>query len=165
VTRVAAAGRNAVAAVGTRGRVPSISDTYIENRHRVQPNHANNHGSVHGGNVMKWMDEVGAMSAIRLAGKPCVTANVDQLSFEAGVPTGDTVVIESYVFETGTTSVQVRLRAFREDPGTGERELTTESYFVFVAVDDEGRPAPVPDVSVDSERCRRLREAALDGRD
>ncbi|MEF8888340.1 MAG: acyl-CoA thioesterase [Haloarculaceae archaeon] len=145
--------------------MPSVSDTYIENRHRVQPNHANNHGSVHGGNVMKWMDEVGAMSAMRAAGQPCVTANVDQLSFEAGVPTGDTVAIESYVFETGHTSLQVRLKAFREDPGTGERERTTESYFVFVAVDGDGRPTPVPDIDVDSERCRRLREAALDRRE
>ncbi len=145
--------------------MPSISDTYIENRHRVQPNHANNHGSVHGGNVMKWMDEVGAMSAMRAAGQPCVTATVDRLSFEAGVPTGDTVVIEAYVFETGHTSLQVRLKAFREDPGTGERERTTESYFIFVAVDGNGRPTPVPEVTVDSERCRRLRAAALEGRE
>ena len=145
--------------------MPSISDTYIENRHRVQPNHANNHGSVHGGNVMKWMDEVGAMSAIRAAGRPCVTATVDQLSFEAPVPTGDTVVIESYAFETGRTSVQARLKAFREDPGTGEREPTTESYLVFVAVDGNGRPTPVPEVTADSERCRRLRAAALEGRE
>ena len=145
--------------------MPSISDTYIENRHRVQPNHANNHGSVHGGNVMKWMDEVGAMSAMRAAGQPCVTATVDQLSFEAGVPTGDTVVIEAYVFETGHTSLQVRLKAFREDPETGERDRTTESYFVFVAVDEDGQPTPVPDVTGDSERCRRLREAALAGQE
>ena len=150
---------------GSTGSMASISDTYIENRHRVQPNHANNHGSVHGGNVMKWMDEVGAMSAIRAAGEPCVTANVDQLSFEAGVPTGETVVIESYVFETGHTSLRVRLKAFREDPRTGERERTTESYFVFVAVDGDGRPTPVPEVTVGGDRCRRLREAALEGRE
>ncbi len=145
--------------------MPNISETHIENRHRVQPNHANNHGSVHGGNVMKWMDEVGAMSAMRAAGRPCVTATVDQLSFEAAVPTGDTVAIESYVFETGHTSLQVRLKAFREDPETGERDRTTESFFVFVAVDQDGQPTPVPDVTVDSERCRRLREAALAGQE
>ncbi|MFT4880702.1 MAG: acyl-CoA hydrolase [Natronomonas sp.] len=142
-----------------------ISETYIENRHRVQPNHANNYGSVHGGNVMKWLDEVGAMSAMRAADNPCVTANVDQLSFEAGVPTGDTVVIEAYVFETGQTSLQVRLKAFQEDPETGERERTTASYFTFVAVDEDGRPTAVPEVTANSERCQRLREAALDGRD
>ena len=145
--------------------MPSVSDTVIENRQRVQPNHANNYGSVHGGNVMKWMDEIGAMSAMRAAGETCVTANVDQLSFERPVPSGDTVVIESYAYETGRTSVRVRLQAYREDPRTGERESTTESYFVFVAVDEDGRPTEVPDLVVDSERCRRLREAALAGED
>ncbi|MFB6127361.1 MAG: acyl-CoA thioesterase [Halolamina sp.] len=145
--------------------MPSVSDTYIENRHRVQPNHANNHGSVHGGNVMKWMDEVGAMSAMRFAGAPCVTASVDQLSFERPVPTGDTVVIESYVYDAGRTSAKVRLRAFREVPRTGERELTTESYFVFVAVDDDGEPTAVPELTAEDERCRRLRETALAGED
>jgi len=142
--------------------VPSVSDTYIENRHRVQPNHANNYGSVHGGNVMKWMDEVGAMSAMRLAGTSCVTASVDRLSFERPVPTGDTVVIQSYVYDAGETSAKVRLKAFRENPRTGERERTTESYFVFVAVDEDGRPTGVPELTVEGERCRELRQAALD---
>ena len=144
--------------------MPSVSDTYVENRHRVQPNHANNYGSVHGGNVMKWMDEIGAMSAMRAAGETCVTANVDRLSFERPVPTGDTVVIESYAYESGRTSVDVRLQAYREDPRTGEREATTESYFVFVAVDEDGRPTAVPELAVASERCDRLREEALAGR-
>jgi uncharacterized protein (TIGR00369 family) len=141
--------------------MPSISETYIENRHRVQPNHANNYGSVHGGNVMKWMDEIGAMSAMRAAGDTCVTANVDQLSFERPVPAGDTVVIQSYAYETGRTSVKVRLQAFREDPRSGEREPTTESYFVFVAIDEDGKPTEVKDLTAGSERCRELREAAL----
>jgi acyl-CoA hydrolase len=145
--------------------VPSVSDTYIENRHRVQPNHANNYGSVHGGNVMKWMDEVGAMSAMRLAGQTCVTATVDQLSFDRPVPTGDIVVIESFAYESGRTSVKVHLQAYRENPRSGEREPTTVSYFVFVAVDEDGTPSPVPDLTVDGDRCRRLREMALDGED
>jgi len=145
--------------------MPSVSDTYIENRHRVQPNHANNYGSVHGGNVMKWMDEIGAMSAMRLAGETCVTANVDQLSFERPVPAGDTVVIQSYAFDSGRTSVKVRLQAYRENPRTGERERTTQSYFVFVAVDEDGAPTEVPDLEIASERCRELRDAALAAED
>ena len=140
--------------------MPTVTDTYIENRHRVQPNHANNLGSVHGGHVMKWMDEVGAMSAMRFAGAPCVTAQVDRLSFERPVPTGHTVVIQSYVYDAGRTSVRVRLHAFRENPRTGERESTTESYFVFVAVDEDGMPIPVPELVVVSDRDRELRAVA-----
>ena len=143
--------------------MPTLMDTYIENRERVQPNHANNYETAHGGIVMKWMDEIGAMSAMRLAGETCVTANVDQMDFQRPIPVGDTTVIRSYVYDTGRTSVKVKLRAFREEPRTGEREQTTESYFVFVAVDDEGRPTEVPDIQVETERGEELREVAFAG--
>jgi acyl-CoA hydrolase len=141
--------------------VPTISDTYIENRHRVQPNHTNNYESAHGGNIVKWMDEVGAMSAMRHAGRPCVTARINQLNFERPIPQGDTCLIESYAYAAGRTSVRVRLRAFRESPRTGDREQTTDSYFVFVAVDESGTPTEVPDLDVHSEQCRRLQDEAL----
>ena len=143
--------------------VPTVSDTYIENRERVQPDDANNYGSAHGGNVVKWMDEVGAMSAMRLAGTTCVTARIDSLSFERPIPQGDTCIVEAYAYATGETSVRVRLRAFREAPRTGEREQTTDSYFVFVAVDDDMKPTTVPELTVEGERCRELRDAALAG--
>ena len=143
----------------------SIEDTYIENRNRVQPNHANNYEAVHGGNVMKWMDEVGAMSAMRHAGESCLTASIDRMNFIEPVPVGDIVVLRSYVYEVGETSLKVRLRAFREDPLTGERRQTTESYFVYVAVDENNRPTAVPDLDVESERDERLLAAALEHED
>lgn len=142
--------------------MPTVTDTFIENRHRVQPNHANNLGSVHGGYVMMWLDEVGAMSAGRFAGEPCVTAMVNRLSFERPIPTGHIVVIQSYVYATGRTSVKVRLKALRENPRTGEQQRTTESHFVFVAVDSDGSPTEVPELAVETERDQALREAALE---
>ncbi|WP_323190352.1 acyl-CoA thioesterase [Halostella sp. PRR32] len=143
--------------------MPTLIDTYIENRSRVQPNHANNYGTVHGGNVMKWMDEIGAMSAMRFAGESCVTASIDNMDFRNPVPTGDTVAIEAYVHGSGRTSVRTRVRAFRENPRTGEREQTTESQFVFVAVDENGTPTTVPDLTVESDRGERLLRAAKAG--
>lgn len=139
----------------------TVSDTFIQNRERVQPDDTNNYHSAHGGNIVKWMDEVGAMSAMRHAGETCVTAHINRLDFERPVPQGQICVIESYAYETGRTSIRVRLRAFREDPRTGERERTTDSYFVFVAIDDEKRPTEVPDLVVETERCERLRDEAL----
>ncbi|AAG20512.1 MULTISPECIES: acyl-CoA thioesterase [Halobacterium] len=141
----------------------SISDTFMENRERVQPDDTNNYASAHGGNVVKWMDEIGAMAAMRHAGKTCVTARINSLDFERPVPQGDICVIQAYAYDTGHTSIKVRLRAFREDPRSGETEPTTDSYFVFVAVDDDMQPTAVPDLDVGSERCRELREAALAG--
>ncbi|MFC7059389.1 acyl-CoA thioesterase [Halovenus salina] len=141
----------------------NVSETYIENRERVQPNDTNNHATAHGGNVVKWMDEVGAMSAMRHAGASCVTAHISDLDFRRPVPQGDTCVIESYAYETGKSSIRVRVQVYRENPRTGEREQTTDSYFVFVAIDQDQSPIPVPDLTVDSERCRELRDAALEG--
>ena len=145
--------------------MPSLMETYVENREMVQPNHANNLDTVHGGNVMKWMDEVGAMSAMRFAGKACVTARVDEMNFRRPIFVGDTAVIEAYVYEAGETSVHVRLRAFREDPRTREREPTTESYFVYVGIDESGNPTAVPSLTVDSEEGERRRREALDDLD
>lgn len=141
----------------------TISDTYIENRERIQPDDTNNYGSAHGGNVMRWMDEIGALCAMRHAGETCVTASVNDLDFRRPIPQGDTCVIVGYAYATGRTSIRVRLRAFHEDPRTGEREQTSDSYFVFVATDGDGSPTPVPELEVGSERCERLRKAALAG--
>lgn len=135
--------------------------TYIENRKRIQPNDANNNGTAHGGVVMKAMDEFGAMSAMRFAGQTCVTAGVEDLSFRRPLPVGDIARVESFAYDAGRTSVKIRLRVDREDPRTGDCERTTESRFTFVAVDDDGHPVEVPDLSVESERGRDLREEAL----
>ncbi|AWB26642.1 acyl-CoA thioesterase [Halococcoides cellulosivorans] len=141
----------------------SVSDTYIENRERIQPDDVNNYGTAHGGNIVKWMDEIGAMSAMRHAETTCVTARINELHFERPVPEGEICVIESYVFRAGRSSIDVRLRAYREEPRTAEREQTTDSYFVFVAVDEEMQPTAVPELTVESDRCERLQRDALDG--
>jgi len=143
--------------------MPDLMDTFIENRWMVQPNHANSLGTTHGGNVLKWMDEVGAMSAIRFAGRDCVTARMDKVDFKRPIPVGETAMIEAYVYDAGETSIRVRLRAFRENPRTGESELTTQSYSVYVGIDEDHDPARVPDLTVSTDRGADLREAALDG--
>ncbi|AGN01135.1 acyl-CoA thioester hydrolase [Salinarchaeum sp. Harcht-Bsk1] len=145
--------------------MPTLLDSYIENRHRVQPNHANTVGTAHGGDVMKWLDEVSAMSAMRFAGETCVTARMDPIEFHRPIGVGDIAVIESYVYDTGNTSVRVRLTADRENPRTGERERTTTSHAVFVAVDENMKPTKVPDLMVETERGENLRAAALESRE
>jgi acyl-CoA hydrolase len=141
--------------------MPTPSDTYIENRERIQPNQTNNYDTAHGGIVMHLMDEIGAMAAMRFAGETCVTARVEGLDFRRPIPRGDIAAIEAWVYDAGRTSVKVRLRAHREDPRTGEREQTSGSCFTFVAVDEDGRPVSVPDVVVDTDRDRELRGEGL----
>lgn len=79
-----------------------VRETLIEDRNRVQPNHANNLGTAHGGNVPRWMDEGGAMSAMRFAGAPCVTAHIDSVDFEIPLELGEIALIEAYVYATST---------------------------------------------------------------
>jgi acyl-CoA hydrolase len=145
--------------------VPTPSETYIENRERIQPNQTNNYDTAHGGIVMKLMDEIGAMSAMRFAGETCVTARVTGLDFKRPIPRGDIAVIEAWVYRAGRTSVRVRLVASREDPRTGEREVTSESCFVFVAVDADGDPVAVPELGVETDRDRELRDLGLAAED
>jgi acyl-CoA hydrolase len=109
------------------------------------------------------MDEVGAMSAMRHAGESCVTAHISTLDFSRPIPQGDTCLIESYAYATGRTSIRVRLQVYREHPRTGKREQTADSYFVFVAIDENHSPVEVPELTVESDRCERLRDEALDG--
>ncbi|WP_290818665.1 acyl-CoA thioesterase [Halovivax sp.] len=139
-----------------------LMETYIQNREIVQPNHTNMLGKTHGGNVMKWMDEVGAMAAMRFAGETCVTARVDRMNFELPIRLGDTALVTAYVYDAGRTSVKTRVTVEREDLRTGESEKTTESYFVYVAIDEDERPTAVPELTVSSDRGERLRRAALD---
>jgi acyl-CoA hydrolase len=141
--------------------MPTIEETHIVNRERVQPGDANNYDSAHGGIVMKWMDEFGAMSAMRAARQSCVTAQMSRVDFERPIPIGDNARIESYAYATGRTSVRVHIGVSRENPHTGETEQTTSAYATFVAVED-GKPTPVPDLTAESERCKELRDRALE---
>jgi acyl-CoA hydrolase len=140
--------------------MPAVADTHIVNRERVQPTHANNYDSAHGGIVMKWMDEIGAMSAMRAAEQSCVTAQMSSVDFERPIPIGDNALVESYAYATGRTSVRVRIEVSAENPHTGETERTTTAYAIFVAIED-GKPTAVPDLEVRGEKCKELREKAL----
>lgn len=140
--------------------MPDLMDTYIENREMIQPNHANSLNTTHGGNVLKWMDEVGGMVAMRFAGRNCVTARMEQVNFRRPIEVGDNALLKGYVYDAGETSIHVRVRAFREDPRTTETELTTESHFVYVAIDDDFDTVSVPELTTDSERGEELQAAA-----
>jgi uncharacterized protein (TIGR00369 family) len=123
---------------------------------------ANVAGNVHGGVVMRLADTAAALAAIRHAGSLCVTVSVDELSFLEPVHVGDLLTLKASVNDVGTTSLEVGVRVEAEAPVTGERVHAATAYLVFVALDDEGRPRPVPPLltETDDER-RRQREARL----
>ncbi|MDY6774614.1 acyl-CoA thioesterase [Halorutilales archaeon Cl-col2-1] len=143
--------------------MPSLLDTRVENTEIVQPNDTNIVDTAHGGTVVKWMDETGGISAIRFAGNVCVTAGMESVDFHHPIHRGDAAVIRSYVYDVGTSSIDVRICVYSENLKTGERQLTTESYFTYVAIDDDGNPVEVPELEVETEKEKELRDEALEG--
>jgi acyl-CoA hydrolase len=134
----------------------ALETTYIENRALVQPDDTNNHDTAHGGIVAKWMDEVGAMSAMRFAGCEVVTASMRNLDFHAPIPRGDAALIRAFVAEAGTTSMDVALSVHAEDTRTAETTLTSDALFTYVALDGDGRPTAVPTLDASSARAAEL---------
>lgn len=123
---------------------------------------ANVAGNVHGGVVMRLADTAAALAAIRHAGSLCVTVSVDELSFLEPVHVGNLLTLLASVNAVGTTSLEVGVRVEAEDPVTGRRVHAATAYLVFVALDADGHPRPVPPLlcETDEER-RRNREAML----
>ncbi len=123
---------------------------------------ANIAGNVHGGVIMRLVDTAAALAAIRHAHGLCVTVSLDEMSFIEPVHIGDVVTIRAMVNDVGTTSLECGVRVEAEDPVTGERVHASSAYLVFVAIDEEGKPRPVPPLvaETDDER-RRQHEAQL----
>lgn len=124
--------------------------------------HANLAGIVHGGEVMKLVDTAAGIAAIKHAGGMCVTVSMDEMSFLHPVHVGDLLTVRASVNDVGTTSLEIGVRVEVEDVISGERRHTSSAYLVFVALDENGKPRPVPPLLADSaaER-RRQREAKI----
>lgn len=110
----------------------------------MQPEHANNLGNVHGGWVMKLVDEAGALACMRHAQRRVVTVAIDQMVFRQPIRIGDLVILNAEVTYAGRTSLEAEVQVTAENPVTGERTHTNTAYLVYVALDKKGQPASVP---------------------
>ncbi len=128
----------------------------------MQPEHANNLGNVHGGWIMKLVDEAGALACMRHAQRRVVTVAVDSLVFREPIKIGDLVILNAEVTYAGRTSMEAEVQVLAENPISGERTHTNTAYLVYVALDDEGRPTLVPPLTAETEdeknRMTRARE-------
>ena len=126
----------------------------------MHPEHANLLGNVHGGWVMKLVDEAGALACMRHAQRKVVTVAIDSMVFRQPIRIGDLVIINAEVSFTGRTSMEAEVTVLAENPITGEQMHTNTAYLVYVALDDEGRPTSVPPLKVKTEvEKRRMAEA------
>ena len=126
----------------------------------MQPEHANNLGNVHGGWIMKLVDEAGALTCMRHAQRRVVTVAIDTFVFREPIRIGDLVILNAEVTYAGRTSMEAEVEVVAENPVTGERVHTNRAYLVYVALDDEGHPTSVPPLvpETDSE-IERMEQA------
>ncbi len=137
-----------------------VRESWVEMVQVVRPGDANPLGIAFGGTVVAWMDMAAAVAAMRHARKPVVTASIDNLSFLSPIRVGELAIIRSAVHYTGRTSMEVGVWIESENPITGERKPTTHGYLTFVALDEHGRPTPVPPVIPETpEEKQRYNEA------
>ena len=112
-------------------------------RFLAEPSTVNFGGKVHGGTVMKWIDEAGYACATRWARQYCVTVSVGSIRFERPIRIGDLVEVEARLAYTGTTSMNISVEVRAGDMKTGEMQKITACLVVFVAVDLDGKALPV----------------------
>ena len=121
---------------------------------------ANSAGFVHGGTVMKLCDEVAGLAAIKHSRCRVVTAGMDRMTFNEPIHVAELVTFTAAVNAAWRTSMEVGVRVEAEQPRTGERRHTNTAYLTMVALDEDGRPTPIPPLLVESEdEQRREREA------
>jgi len=128
--------------------------------HMMLPQHANPAGNVHGGDIMKFIDDAAGVVAVKHARTNTVTASIDRLDFHRPVFIGNLLVVKASLNATGRTSMEIGVRVEAEDLRSGEIKHIASAYLTFVSLNADGRPAPVPPYTPTTEEgIRRAREA------
>lgn len=134
----------------------------------AEPQSQNVAGTLFGGVLLGFIDRAAAFCAMKHAGRPVVTKSFDSVEFNEPIFIGELVVAKASVNFTGTTSMEIGVKVFAQNPITGEERHTNTCYATFVALDAEGRPARVPPVQPETEdelrrfeKGRRRREERL----
>lgn len=126
----------------------------------MQPEHANNLGNVHGGWIMKLVDEAGALACMRHAQRRVVTVAIDSMNFRHPIKTSDLVILNAEVSYTGSSSMEAEVQVIAENPITGQRWQTNTAYLVYVALDDDGKPTSIPPIAAETiDEERKMAEA------
>lgn len=127
----------------------------------MTPDMANFSGNVHGGTLLKLLDQVAYSCASRYAGTYVVTLSVDRVLFRDAIKVGELVSFSASVNYTGRTSLEVGIRVDTENIQDGTRRHTNSCYFTMVAVDDTGTPVPVPPLVLNTGREKNWFDGAV----
>lgn len=136
-----------------------VSDSMTEQQYLVCPAHINHYGRLFGGHLLKWIDELAGIVAIRHCGGTVTTAAIDNLQFQAPAYTGDMVVLQGRVTYVGRSSMEIRVDTYREALD-GSREIINRAYIDMVSINCKGQPEEVPELLLETEQQRQEYEAA-----
>lgn len=118
---------------------------------QILPPDANQYGTLFGGRLMAHIDDVAAIAAVRHARKSVVTASTDSVDFLHPVTVGDSICVEGFVTSSHHTSMEVFIKVIREGLLTGEEKVCATAFLTFVALDEEKKPAEVPEIYPETE--------------
>lgn len=127
----------------------------------MTPDMANFSGNVHGGTILKLLDQVAYACASRYAGRYVVTLSVDQVTFRQPIHVGELVTFLASVNYTGTTSMEIGIKVVTENIQSSSVRHANSCFFTMVAVDEQGKPTPVPSFQPSGPEETRRFEAAL----
>jgi acyl-CoA hydrolase len=148
--------------MSTQREARPVSESRTTLSQIMLPEDANPDANVHGGTIMKIADSAGGVAATRHCRSRVVTVRLDGMDFVAPVYVGNVVTVLASVNFAGRTSMEVGVRVTAENPRTGEVRHVASAYFVYVSLDDEGRPQPVPPLIPETDDdLRRMAAAAV----
>jgi len=136
------------------------SDSHVTLVDQMQVTDANLMGNVHGGVVMKMVDNAAGLAAMKHSGGAVVTAAMDEMSFLEPVYVGDVVTVKASVNEAFSTSMEIGVRVETEDVRTREVRHTSSAYLVFVALDEQGKPRGIPPIEPETDEERQRQSEA-----
>lgn len=135
-----------------------VGDSLTEQIQILMPLHINGADRLFGGQLVQWIDVVAAVVARRHSEKNVITAAIDNLQFKAGAYINNTLVLIGRITYIGKTSMEVRVDTYVEDL-SGQRKVVNRAYLVMVALDENGKPTPVPEILIETESERAEWEA------
>ncbi len=136
------------------------SESAMTTARLMMPTDANVLGNVFGGAIMRYMDEIAAIVAWRHAGKNVVTASIDRMNFFSPVYVGNLLILKASVNYVGRTSMEIGVRIEAQDPSTREGTHAGSCYLTYVALDEKGKPTPIPPlITATPDERRRFKEA------
>lgn len=139
--------------------VKSVQDSLTEQQYLIRPTHINHYGRLFGGELLKWIDELAGIVAIRHSGCTITTAAIDNLQFKAPAHEGDLIVLRGMVTYVGRSSMEIRVDTYKEETD-GTRTLVNRAYIDMVAINSEGVPVEVPDIRIETEEQQQEYAAA-----